>query len=379
MELPKLTEAQRRYQVFVSSTYLDLRQERQAVTATLLEADAIPTGMELFPATDEDAWTLIKKVIDECDYYLLVIAGKYGSVDDVTGLSYTEMEYDYAVSAKKPVMAFLHGDPGELTVAASETTEDARKKLATFRSKVKASKHVKHWTSSDQLAGQVALTYNKFVRLYPAVGWIRADRAASAETLQALSDARSRIDELEQQLGTLRTTAPAGAELLAQGEELTSVPVLTHAKYRKRNGQLASVSAWQHVDVTWDNLFATVAPRLLQECDEEELKKLISEYLELENYGPLAAKLVELAKDAGGSPKIEDLFDFSCTVDDDEFGTVLIQFMALGLIQRSERKRSVNDTGTYWTLTPYGETRAIQLRAVKSTRSSLLPQEGGAK
>jgi hypothetical protein len=101
---------QKRYEVFLSSTYGDLREARQRVTMTLLECDAFPTGMEIFPATDDDAWTLICRVIDECDYYLLVIAGKYGSVNPRTGLSYTEMEYDYAVAARKPVMAFLHGD-----------------------------------------------------------------------------------------------------------------------------------------------------------------------------------------------------------------------------------------------------------------------------
>ena len=67
----------------------------------------LPDRHRDLPATNEDAWTLIRRVIDGCDYYLLVIAGKYGSVNSTSGLSYTEMEYDYAVSAGKPVMAFL--------------------------------------------------------------------------------------------------------------------------------------------------------------------------------------------------------------------------------------------------------------------------------
>lgn len=123
---------QRRFQVFVSSTYLDLREARQQVTMTLLECDAFPTGMEIFPAADDDAWTLIQRVIDESDYYLLVIAGKYGSVDARSGLSYTEMEYDYAVSMGKPVMAFLHGDLGDLKSDLCESTEALPKKACSF-------------------------------------------------------------------------------------------------------------------------------------------------------------------------------------------------------------------------------------------------------
>lgn len=48
-------------------------------------------GMELFPAANEDQWTLIKGVIDDCDYYIVVIGGRYGSVSDIR-LSYTEIE-----------------------------------------------------------------------------------------------------------------------------------------------------------------------------------------------------------------------------------------------------------------------------------------------
>lgn len=45
----------------------------------LLELDCIPSGMELFPAADDDQWTLIKRVIDDCDYYIAIIAGRFGS------------------------------------------------------------------------------------------------------------------------------------------------------------------------------------------------------------------------------------------------------------------------------------------------------------
>ena len=67
----------KRYQVFVSSTYDDLQDERKEVMQALLELDCIPAGMELFPASSEDQWSLIKRVIDDCDYYILIIGGRY--------------------------------------------------------------------------------------------------------------------------------------------------------------------------------------------------------------------------------------------------------------------------------------------------------------
>jgi hypothetical protein len=74
-----------------------------------LELDCLPSGMELFPAANEDQWTPIE-VIDDCDYYVLIIGGRYGSVHP-SGKSYTQMKYEYALSKNKPTIAFLHEDP----------------------------------------------------------------------------------------------------------------------------------------------------------------------------------------------------------------------------------------------------------------------------
>lgn len=87
---------QKRYQIFLSSTFSDLEVERRKVMQTLLEMDCIPSGMEFFPASDEETFDFIKTVIDSCDYYVLIVAARYGSVAP-DGISYTEKEYDYAL------------------------------------------------------------------------------------------------------------------------------------------------------------------------------------------------------------------------------------------------------------------------------------------
>ena len=355
---------QQRFEVFVSSTYTDLREARQRVTMTLLECDAFPTGMEIFPATDDDAWTLIRRIIDGCDYYLLVIAGKYGSVNSTSDLSYTEMEYDYAVSAGKPVMAFLHGSLGELKSDLCENTEERRAKLENFREKVQKAKHVKFWKSNDDLAGQVALTCNKFVRLYPATGWVRADRAASSESLKELLDARSRIEQLETALEKMKTSAPDGTEDLAQGDDEFSIGYQVSAA--SRNTAYVQLSRWVTTNPTWDALFAAIAPQLLQEAEENELRKGIQNFLLLEYAKENTRALLDEAAAQKVRIDSNDLYKWKVYITGDDFGTILVQLTALGLIKKSERKRSVSDTGTYWALTPYGETRTVQLRAIKN-------------
>ncbi|HBI01167.1 MAG TPA: hypothetical protein DDY18_06040 [Flavobacterium sp.] len=99
-----------KYQIFISSTYLDLRDERQASVESILKKGHIPAGMELFSAGDKSQWEVIKKWIDDSDIYLLILGGRYGSIDKSSGLSYIEMEYNYAVEKGKPLFALILDD-----------------------------------------------------------------------------------------------------------------------------------------------------------------------------------------------------------------------------------------------------------------------------
>lgn len=193
----------KRYQIFVSSTYTDLRDERSKVIQTLMEMDCIPAGMELFPALDEEQWNFIKRVIDDCDYYLLIIGGRYGTVTP-EGISYTEKEYDYAVERGLKVIALIHESPEQIPSGKTERSPEAVEKLSKFRDKVSKGRLVKFWTQADQLLGLVALSLGKTIKTYPAVGWVRANAIASTDALTQLNEAGKRIKELETQVAKLQ-------------------------------------------------------------------------------------------------------------------------------------------------------------------------------
>src|SRR6266403_5592741 len=160
---------ERRYQVFVSSTYEDLKEERQEVIQALFELDCFPAGMELFPATAEDQWTLIKKVIDDSDYYIVIIGGKYGSRAP-SGIGYVQMEYEYATSRGKPVIGFIHQDPGAIQSSKTEQTRKDKDQLANFREIVKK-KQCKYWSTKSDLSAKIAISLTKLIKSNPAVGW----------------------------------------------------------------------------------------------------------------------------------------------------------------------------------------------------------------
>lgn len=99
--------AERRYLVFVSSTYEDLIAERQAVVLAILRSRNMPSGMELAAEPNEHIRDVIYRWISDCDYYILVLGGRYGLIDGNSGMSYTELEYNYAKHINKPVIVLL--------------------------------------------------------------------------------------------------------------------------------------------------------------------------------------------------------------------------------------------------------------------------------
>ena len=339
----------RKYQVFVSSTYEDLQKERQEVMHVLLELDCIPSGMELFPAADEDQWSLIKGVIDDCDYYIVIIAGRYGSAgpDEV---SYTEMEYRYAVENGKPVAAFLHSDPDSIPRVFTETTEKGMAKLQAFRELVQR-KMCKNWSTPHELGSVVARSLNQLKKKHPGVGWVRGDQVPEREATAEILDLRKQVERLENMLQKVRTEAPPGTEHFAQGDDSFEISFwgkiwAVYGLDKKEEPLQASLS--------WNQIFYTVSPLLIDESNEESMCGVLEERL-LPEVRTHFEKL-DRVDFRGGS--------VGCTISGESFRTIIVQLRALGLIGKSTRTRSVKDTATYWTLTPFGDNVMTRLRAI---------------
>jgi hypothetical protein len=115
-------------------------EERQAAVSAVLKAGHIPAGMELFTAGDRSQMVTIKEWIDESDVYMLILGGRYGSIEKTSGISYTELEYDYALQQKKPVFAVVISDlalDAKIKAGGRSFIENNEPKaLALFREKV---------------------------------------------------------------------------------------------------------------------------------------------------------------------------------------------------------------------------------------------------
>ena len=336
---------EKRYQVFVSSTYDDLREERKEVMQALLELDCIPAGMELFPATDDDQWTLIQRVIDECDYYILILGGRYGSVGP-RGISYTEQEYVYALETGKPIIAFLHKAPENIALAKSEKNPDSVPELLRFR-ELAQKKLCKYWTTPAELGSVVSRSLVRLIKTHAMPGWIRADAAAEAVAATEILRLKKLIEQLESKLKETRVTAPSGAESLAKGDEEFEIEFTFHARDKEYEGWNFTRSMQR----TWDDIFEVVGPHLIGGVSDTVFKSLLNGMAE-----EAVDKFLESDQNNSGFQEPSDV-----TVSTRDEQTIKIQLRALGLIERKEKQdRSV------WVLTPYGDSALINLIAIQS-------------
>jgi len=194
-----------KYQVFLSSTYSDLVDERENIIKAILEMYHIPIGMEMFSAEDEDQWEIIRRTIEVSDYYILILGLRYGSKTS-DGISFTQKEYEYALEKKIPILAFVMNDTVSLSrVKRDDDLSDINK----FRELVLTnSKMAQFWETKDQLIKSVSISLMKQIMQKPGVGWIRGDTAntdeALSKELSALSkenrELRERVAELESKI-----------------------------------------------------------------------------------------------------------------------------------------------------------------------------------
>ncbi|MDR1804534.1 MAG: DUF4062 domain-containing protein [Treponema sp.] len=349
---------EKRYQVFISSTYTDLTEERRYVMQALMELDCIPAGMELFPAADEEQWEFIKKVIDNCDYYLLIIGGRYGSTS-ADGISYTEKEFDYAVEKGIKVICLIHKNPDAIPVGKSETDPEMKKKLILFCEKAKKGRIVKQWEKPEELQMQTVTSLNYAIRNYPAIGFVRANLVPDESSLFEINKLRNQITELETQLAYASNNAPAGTEGFAQGDDLFEIRYTYRVLPQKTGFEISFLTEYNKLHnasfkISWNVIFSTIAPLLVNEANETALQEQLNLLISDSNSDSISKKKEFVNKEIS-----------NFVINNNDFQKIKIQLKSLGLITQSTKNRSVKDNATYWTLTPYGDNVMTRLIAIK--------------
>lgn len=180
---------EKKYQVFISSTYTDLVEARMKVRDAILSMYHFPVGMELFGAANEEQWQIISETIDSSDYYVLIVGQRYGSIipegQPDAGISYTEKEFRYALEKGVPILAFIIDDA--VLVKPENIEKDHPEKLESFKETVKSHRLVEWWNNPDELAQKVTVALYKQITRTKRPGWIRGDTVDIEKSLKTIT------------------------------------------------------------------------------------------------------------------------------------------------------------------------------------------------
>ena len=264
-----------KYQVFISSTYSDLTQERKQVLDVLLMADCIPAGMESFVATDDEQFNVIKKVIDLCDYYILILGKRYGSINDTTGLSYTEMEYNYAIDKGIPVLVFAIDDSVEVESDKVEKDDIKKGKLAEFKSRAMRNRLANVWRDTSDLMGKVAISIMKAKSEINRPGWHRGSDIEREQLQREIIELKKENNELKEKLQL--------ASLQEENRNLDELFFQKHIElhYTEKIYVFTSdtVGGKQIINTTLDKMFKFISLRLTGVKKVSDFIESVSDFL----------------------------------------------------------------------------------------------------
>ncbi|MBU2707467.1 DUF4062 domain-containing protein [Zooshikella marina] len=333
----------KRYQIFISSTYRDLVEERQALVNALLCLGCIPVGPEFLPGfrnPDQDNWPHVRRAIDQSDYIVLVSGGRYGSLTR-SGISYLHREYTYAHTLRKPILCLVRDLKAPLAANKKEVTAEGVARLRVFRESLQ--KHNNYsWDTSETLVSLLRQHLPAFIEQTPAPGWIRAADVSEIQTEKQV-DLRKQLADLQEVKHALQHLSPSQSNSINALQELVELSFACNI-YIEGNCKLITSKA----TLIWQDVFNAFAIDLDNSASEDKIKESLAQFL-AERY---TRHIHEAYEDAHAVSS----FQFT----DTSLRMIRLHLRRMGLIRKdtlhSNRSRAV------WQLTPLGRKVLEDLR-----------------
>ena len=337
----------KKLQVFISSTYIDLIEERQAAVQAVLDAGHIPAGMELFKAGNTSQLETIYKWIDTSDVYMLILGGRYGSIEEKTGKSYTQLEYEYAIDKGLPVFSVVLRDDflkrksdilgEERTIEKSNISQ-----YNNFKNLV-MSKIVREVSDCKDIMLAVHTTLKDFMEEYKFVGWVRSNSTElNADLLKQINDMNNLISDLKKEKDRLRQELDDLNQSFESNLAFEGQLIQIEGKYQENYGRPGAshfVDRAVSKEITWDKMFILWAPYLIQTSNYYRAKQSLERAL-------------------------KDYMGHYFEMRDNLFQTIKIQYHALGLIKAFEANSTAGGTAEFISLTEKGKNYLIRKSAI---------------
>lgn len=332
----------KKYQIFVSSTYEDLKEERKTIIENISKLGHLPIGMELFVASNDEQFKYIQRVIDNCDYYILIIGGRYGSISPKTGISYTEMEFDYACEKGIPVLVF----PYENIESLPDNKKDVDlSNIKSFITKAKHDRLANFWKEEKILLANVIIALQDQFTTNPQRGWIRPDEADNTQFLYEINELRKEKELLEKEIKDLKESKANdiyNIDNIAEFDEEYTI----HYSF-KSTDIYADDMENDTINLTWNEIFGCVGALYLSPYYESYFASSLNTYISERN------------------PEISNVEIFESDIN-----TIKIQFLALKLLEPDTMKNPQGYVEYLLKLTEKGHDYLAKLKTVKTKKKN---------
>ena len=186
-----------KYHIFIGSALDDLKNERKELPRIVMELGHIPVTADYLDSTARNSHSLLQKVIEECDYFVALVAHKYSSPNgDVSPLV-----AQCSIAAKKgiPILALVIDDKARSKPAKKEKDPALVRKLNDFKAKLRSGP-CETWSNSPDLCQKAQSLLVQELNINARPGWMRAEKLIDPTVANELSRLSNENDSLRRQI-----------------------------------------------------------------------------------------------------------------------------------------------------------------------------------
>jgi len=148
------------WRVYISSTYKDLKVEREAVREALLQMHLIPAGMEAYNSSETPPLKRCQEDIATCQVYVGICAWRYGFVPPGETRCITELEYEQAGMRGIPRLLFLLGANAPWPM---ERADLDRAQVTAWRQRLEQRHVIRAFATPDELRANVIAALSEII------------------------------------------------------------------------------------------------------------------------------------------------------------------------------------------------------------------------
>lgn len=228
---------------FISSTFLDLKEERIAIANVLKAANVNVNALDVIPAATESSRNQILKGIQTCDFVVVIIGSRYGPrMPSLTRrgnrFSVTHWEYITAYQRQLSILAFIKETPPDRTM-----TERDMRDLEKFKNTLTERHAPRYFSDPQQLA---SLVHASLISVYRAGALENQRQSALAQ--QRIVEQEALVVSLQQEVERLSSKLSFATHGTQGINSLTALRSILHQPQETQTGGILDFYRRQFVE-----------------------------------------------------------------------------------------------------------------------------------